>query len=107
MSVFLDRIKDLVAAGNVRISSHGHDELAEDNIYIRDIIAGIADAFVVENYPNYPKGPCILTLQRDREIKPVHAVWGIPKGKEAPALLITAYRPDPEGWSHDFTSRLK
>jgi hypothetical protein len=37
---------------------------------------------------------------------PVHTVWGIPKDKKNPAVLITAYRPDPEKWSDDFKRRL-
>jgi hypothetical protein len=35
----------------------------------------------------------------------VHAVWGIPKGATGPAVLVTAYRPDPSRWSEDFMRR--
>ena len=59
-------IKKLIEKKDVLISSHGYDELAEDNIL----------------------------------------VWGIPKDKKNPAVLITAYRPDPEKWSDDFKRRL-
>ena len=105
MNENLERIQGLIASGNVRIASHGYDEIAEDDIYVRDILAGVEDAVLVEDYPDYPKGPCVLVLQRDRENEPLHVVWGIPKGLLSPAVLVTAYRPDPRRWMNNFTRR--
>ena len=44
-------------------------------------------------------------LQRDGIDKPIHVVWGIPRYATSPAVLVTAYRPDPERWSDDFSRR--
>jgi hypothetical protein len=46
-------------------------------------------------------------LQRDRDRNPIHVVWGIPKGADRPAVLVTAYRPDLARWSDDFMERRK
>ena len=83
-------ILELIKKSDILISSHGYDELADDNI--------------LEEYPEFGKGPCVLLLQTDKAGKAIHTVWGIPKDKESPAVLITAYRPDLDKWSDDYKS---
>lgn len=83
-------------SGELHISEHGYDALAEDGIFVRDVIEGIRDAAVVEEYTAFAKGPAVLVLKYDRDGHPIHAVWGIPKGHESPAVLVTAYCPDPK-----------
>jgi hypothetical protein len=105
MSETFKDILNLVRDGVIVVSNHGYDELAEDSLTVREIISGIATAIVVEDYPVYPKGRCVLVLQQNGHGKPVHVVWGIPKNSHSPAVLITAYRPDPSLWSVDFLRR--
>lgn len=107
MSETFRRILALVQRHEIKVSDHGYDELAADGIYVRDIVMTVAEAAVVEDYPNYPKGPSVLVLQKDRLGKAIHVVWGIPKGKESPAVIVTAYRPDPERWTADYLRRNK
>ena len=105
MSETLEAIKKLVAAGQVRISAHGYDEMAADGIYVRDLLAGVHKAAVVEDYPTFAKGAAVLVLQWDKDSRPIHVVWGIPKGFTHPAVVVTAYRPDPDRWDRTFTER--
>ena len=105
MSDTLARIQALVARGHVRISDHGFDELAKDDIAAGDVVAGVHDAELVEDYPTATRGPSVLVLQRDASAAIVHAVWAIPKDRSEPAVLVTAYRPDPDRWSSDFMKR--
>lgn len=105
MSGTFERIKRLVMDRSVRVSDHGYDELVADDISFRDVIDSVNDGQVVEDYPDYPKGPCVLVLQSDGNGNPLHVLWGIPKGHSEPAVVVTAYRPDPSQWENGFTKR--
>ena len=107
MSGTLDSIRQLAREGLILVSEHGYDELTAHDIFVREVIEGIVGAVVVEDYPEYAKGPCVLVLQKDDKNLPIHIVWGIPKGQTSPAVLVTAYRPDPDLWEEGFLRRRK
>ena len=105
MSQTLEQVRTLVVRGDVRVSDHGYEELAADHVFVRDVFDGLGGAVVVEDYPDYAKGPCVLVLEQDRNGQPIHVVWGIPLGKESPAVVVTAYRPDPAKWDETWRKR--
>ncbi len=105
MSETLEQVRVLVARGDVRLSLHGYEELAADGIRVRDVIDGLNSAVVIEDYPDYPKGPCVLVLERDPANLPIHVVWGVPAGRDSPAVVVTAYRPNPAKWDETWLKR--
>lgn len=105
MSKLLEQVQALVASGYVRVSLHGYEELAADNTRVRDVVRGLQAAIAVEEYADYPKGPCILVLEHDGSGQPIHVVWGLPAGHDSPAVLITAYTPDPGKWDQTWRRR--
>ncbi len=72
---------------------------------MRDVVSGLAGAVVVEDYPDYPKGPCVLVLEQDGMQQAIHVVWGIPAGQDSPAVVVTVYRPDPMKWDETWQRR--
>ena len=107
MSETLRRVQALVHGGDFIISRHGFRELAADDIIAQDVLAGLRSAVVIEDYPDSRKEPSVLVLQHDRDGRPIHVMWGVPKAEGRPAILVTAYRPAPGRWSADLMRRTK
>lgn len=105
MSATFAIVKVLVAQRQIRISQHGYNRLWKRGILLRDIVVGTAVAELLEDDPDFHIGPVILVLMFDRDGQPLHAVWGIEAGTTEPAVLVTAYRPNPAEWSSDFRRR--
>jgi len=49
MDKTFDRIKELVSKKEIKISAHGYDEMAEDNIFVKDIIANVFNGIITKN----------------------------------------------------------
>lgn len=101
----MEQVQALADRGELRISLHGYEELAADAIRAEEVVAALRDAIAIADYPAYPKGPCVLVLEYDGAGKPIHVVWGIPAGRQFPAVLVTAYRPDPREWDETWRRR--
>ncbi len=105
MSLIAPRIRHLAAARNVFVSQHAAGRIRKRGILLADIVDGTAAGNVIEDYPSFHKGPALLMLQHDGSGAPPHVVWGIEAGTNEPAVVVTAYRPDPLQLSSDFRTR--
>ena len=105
MSETLRRVQVLVFAGDYLVSDHGFNALEEDGIVVGEVIAGIPTATAIEDYPDRSRGPSVLALQNEENGRAIHVVWAIPAGPRSPAVLVTAYRPDPAFWDDEFRKR--
>ncbi len=97
MSNTFEAVKALVRTGKVAWSNHATDQAADDLIEPRQVEQTAQDGEVLEDYPTYAKGPCVLVLQWI-EGQPIHVVWGIRQGTTEPAVVVTVYRPQPPKW---------
>jgi hypothetical protein len=76
----------LVAQGKARISEHGYDELADDDIVMEDVLDGVQFAILVEDYPEFHKGPGALALQRDATGNPIHVLGAFQRAEQSRPL---------------------
>lgn len=104
MSPTFERVRALVRQENWRVSDHALQRMADQDIIGSDLADCIDGGIAIEDYPSYHAGPCVLVLQSDRT-GPVHSVWGLEKGTDRPAVLVTAYRPDLTRWHDDNRTR--
>jgi hypothetical protein len=104
-SIIAQNVRYLAAARHVVVSQHAARRIRERGIRLADIISGAANGEVIEDYPTYHGGPALLMLQWDSSGSPLHVVWGIEYGTMEPAVVVTAYRPNPLRWSADFRIR--
>lgn len=100
-----ERICALVKIRKVRVSAHCYARLVKRGILATEIVAGTDQGAVIEDYPEAHIGPSVLVLQKDAQERPLHVVWGIEKDTTEPAVIVTAYNPDPALWGSDFRSR--
>ncbi len=105
MNPTFERIRVLISQRKVRISVHAYHRMSKRGILPTEVIKGALNGEVLEDYPKFHLGPAVLLLQGDDEHRPLHSVWGIEKGTDEPAVLMTAYRPDPSEWTDDFRRR--
>jgi hypothetical protein len=105
MSQIESEIRRHVSQRSVVVSQHAVSRIAKRNILFSDIVASVPNSEVIEDYPSYYAGPALLMLHRDGQGDPIHVVWGIEKGTTEPAVIVTAYHPDPAKWSDAFRKR--
>lgn len=93
----ITKIKDAVRKGNVNISDHADEELANDAIEDDDLYYSTLHGEVIEDYADDKPFPSCLIYGKDKKDRPIHSVWAYSE-KHDIAVLVTAYIPDPEKW---------
>ncbi len=105
MSATFIKVKVFVAAGAWQPTTHTLTRMEQRNIFVVDVLRGLDTAEIVEDYPDDPRGPSVLTLSYDGAGLPIHVLWGIAKNNTSVANLVTLYRPDLLEWFDDWKIR--
>ena len=99
----LGRVREAIAAHRVIWSRHGVVRMQERGITRADVLDGLSDGQVIENYPDDVPYPSALILGVARG-RPVHVVVAL--DTSAPeAHIITVYEPRPDEFEPDWRTR--
>ena len=87
---------------SIVVTKHGKIRLLERNISVDDILYAISSGIIIKQYDDDRPLPSCLILGKDRSNRSLHLVVS---HDDQYIYLITAYYPDPEIWSEDFTKK--
>jgi len=96
-------IIEAIKAHRIRITDHADEEAESDQLTFDEIYFTVANGEVIEDYPDDRPYPSCLIYGNTFGGDPVHSVWAF-NNENKWAVLITAYRPDPNLWI-DFRNR--
>ena len=87
---------------NISITQHAFKRLRERKITIDDIINGIKNGEIIEDYPDDYPYPSCLVLGFSLNDTHIHIVCGVGDNK---LWLISAYYPTLDLWEDDYKTR--
>lgn len=90
------RIRRCFERGDVLLSVHARQEMAEESISTDELGEAIATAELLEDYPDHRRGPCCLLFGTTQSGRPLHAVCTTDL---ASLIVITMYEPTPPRWA--------
>ncbi|MBI4824225.1 MAG: DUF4258 domain-containing protein [Nitrospirae bacterium] len=91
----LRRIRTQANAEDIRITLHAHQEMAEEDITLDEVLEAIASGDILENYPEHRRGACCLLNGLTKKGRHLHIVCTT----AMPVLIIiTLYEPKPPKW---------
>lgn len=88
-------IREQVVAGHYRVTQHAQQEMVQDDYELDDVLAALANAITLENYPLHRRGPCCLLGGVAAQGRPVHIVCTTANPM---LIIITVYEPRPPKW---------
>lgn len=100
----LRQLRAQVQAGDIRLSLHGHEEMVAEEILYEDICEVLCQGKVLENYPDYQRGPCCLICGQTSGGRFLHVVCTT---SLEVAIIITTYLPKLPKWVTPFQRRPK
>jgi hypothetical protein len=92
----IEEIRRKVESGAFEFSRHAVDQTLKRRISLSEIRQAIANAEVIEEYPNDKYGPSCLLIGFTAHNRPLHVQCSYPS---RPILkIITVYEPNPALW---------
>ena len=91
----LNRIRSQAHAGNIRLTLHAQQEMAEEQISLNEVLEAISEGHVLEDYPDHRRGACCLLNGLTQMERAVHVVCTT---AHPTLIIITVYEPGLPKW---------
>ncbi len=104
MSTVIDSILEEAKNRSVRFTLHAHQKMVAEKIRVTDLLQVLSCAQLLEDYPDYERGPCCLVCGKTETGRPIHVVCttSLPE-----LVIITVYEPKPPKWITPYQRRPK
>jgi hypothetical protein len=86
----LARIRSQARQECVRVTVHAHQEMAEENVTMDEVLEAAASASIIEDYPDHRRGRCCLLHGVTRNGRHLHIVCTT---SLETLVIITVYEP--------------
>ena len=87
-------IRDYIVKQDFKITDHAFEEMTADDLVFQDVISGVMNGEIIENYPTAYPLSAVLINGKIKDGGPIHICVSLPPLVK----IITVYRPDPEKW---------
>ena len=92
----IEDIRAKIAHGQFEFSQHAVDQSILRRIPVQEFREAVANAEIIEDYPNDKYGPSCLILGFTQAGRPLHIQCSYPS--RPLVKVITLYEPDPKSW---------
>jgi hypothetical protein len=85
-------------AESYQLTRHARQEMVSeetDRVRIAEMLQAAGRAQVLENYPDFYKGPCCLIFGETDAGRPLHLVCSTTRPE---LIFVTVYEPTPPAW---------
>lgn len=98
-------INDDITNFDIIYRIHATRRIFQRSINPDDIVSTLLNGNIIENYEDDFPLPSVLISGKTAKGKPLHVVAAI-NIEDQQLIIITAYEPDPNLWSEDYTRRI-
>ncbi|MBU0908336.1 MAG: DUF4258 domain-containing protein [Proteobacteria bacterium] len=89
------RIREQAKARLVKFTLHAHQEMRNDEVTVPELLSMLKDCHILENYPEYDRGPCCLVGGKGHKGRDLHVVCTTTLPE---LVIITVYEPNKPHW---------
>jgi len=91
----VERIKEQTKERIIKFTLHAHQEMRNDEVTVSELMSMLTDCHLLENYPEYDRGPCCLVGGKGIDGRDLHAVCTTTLPE---LVIITVYKPTKPYW---------